>query len=140
LKTIGLVSCGKNKVNYETEAKNLYAGDLFKKSRKYSETNHDEWFILSALYGLLDPNKVIEPYDKTLLNATKAESIEWAESVFNSIKEKYTNDAVIYIYAGAAYRKFLQPLLEGGGYKVEIPLQGLGIGQQLAWYKNKNGV
>jgi cytoplasmic iron level regulating protein YaaA (DUF328/UPF0246 family) len=137
LNTIGLISCGKNKNGYKSMAKDLYVGELFKKARKYTEKNHDYWFILSALHGLLDPDKSIDPYDKTLLKATKNESIEWAEQVFEAIKNKYDTDTTIYIYAGSAYRKYLQPLLEQDGYAVFVPMQGLGIGQQLAWLKNK---
>ena len=49
--------------------------------------------------------------------------------------EKVGNESEIYIHAGDDYRKYLIPLLESKGYKVYVPLQGLGIGQQKAWYK-----
>lgn len=140
MKSVGLISCGKNKLEYSAEAKDLYIGDLFKKARAYAEKVHDEWLILSALHQIVSPEQMLEPYNLTLNDASKEELISWSKDVFDTIKSKYKNDTKIYIYAGSNYRKHLQPLLEQHGYDVTVPMQGLGIGQQKAWLKKQLGV
>lgn len=136
MKTLALVSCGKNKLSREAKAKELYIGELFKKARNNAETNYDKWLILSALHGVVDPESLIEPYDYTLIGKTKEVVKLWSDEVFVKIKETIGRDTIIHIYAGNDYRKFLIPLLESEGYTVDVPLKGLGIGQQLGWYKN----
>lgn len=140
MKTIGLVSCGKNKVNGTVKAKDLYIGDLFKKTRNYVEKNHDTWFILSALHGLVEPESDLAPYDFTLIGKSKKDNIKWSNKVFEVINSSVDKETIIYFYAGNEYRKNLTPLLIDSGYKVEVPMRGLGIGQQLGWLKQKLGV
>lgn len=115
----------------------MYTGDLFRKTRKYVETTHDGWMILSALYGAISPEMEIEPYEKTLNGQPKQDIVEWSQSVCDVISKEYATDTVIYIYAGNAYRKYLIEMLDSLGYRTEVPLQGLGIGQQKAWFKKK---
>lgn len=135
--TLALVSCGKTKLDRTAEAQDLYTGDLFKKARANAERNHDEWAILSALYYMVNPSDYLGPYECTLIGQPKSVIMGWSAYVFAQIKDKYTTNTEIFIYAGAEYRKFLVPMLENAGYTVKVPLQGLGIGQQLAWYKQK---
>lgn len=47
--------------------------DLFRKARAYAERSADEWFVLSAMHGLVDPGDVVEPYDLTLNTMDVAE-------------------------------------------------------------------
>jgi hypothetical protein len=137
IKTLGLVACGKNKSDIMCKGKDLYLGDLFKKSRKYVEREHDEWRRLSALHHIIHPENEVEPYDYTLNSASKEVKKVWSEEVFKQISSEFNTDIVIYLYAGSNYREFLQPLLEYCGFKVLVPMKGLGIGQQLGWLKNQ---
>ncbi|MEK4427690.1 DUF6884 domain-containing protein [Paenibacillus sp. FSL M7-0802] len=141
MKSIALISCGKNKLPENAAAKDLYIGDLFKKAKKYSEKHHDQYYILSALHELLGPETSIDPYNYTLNDLSKEQIISWSNNVYKQIIESIgENDKVeISIYAGDKYRKYLVPLLEQHGIKVNIPLKGLGIGQQLSWFKNNIG-
>ena len=140
-KTIALISCGKNKLTKNSAAKDLYVGDLFKKARMYSEKHHDQYFILSALHELLDPETKIDPYNYTLNDLSKDQILAWSNNVFEQVVRIVgeSKDIEISIYAGDKYRKYLVPLLEQYGLKINIPLKGLGIGQQLAWFKNNIG-
>ena len=64
---VGLVSCVKTKRPEPTVPKDLYTSDYFRKMRQYAEQEHDDWWILSAKHGLLDPDgEPIEPYVETL--------------------------------------------------------------------------
>jgi hypothetical protein len=108
---------------------------LFKKARSYVGANYRFWFILSAEYGFVRPNDWIFPYDKTLNNMPADLIKEWSEMVFNDIMTIRPTE--VDFYAGVKYRKYLIPLLEAEGIKCNIPLEGLGIGEQLSWYKSK---
>ncbi|MFJ7976654.1 DUF6884 domain-containing protein [Peribacillus sp. NPDC096379] len=47
---------------------------MFSKAVKYIEqNNYDNWFILSAKYGLLSKEQMIVPYDLTLKNMKVSE-------------------------------------------------------------------
>lgn len=63
---IALIGCGKLKAPSACAAKDLYTGPLFRTARTYAEKNCDGWLILSAKYGLLEPDRIIEPYELKL--------------------------------------------------------------------------
>lgn len=130
---IGLISCGKSKLNYKAKAKELYIGDLFKKSLEYSIKNYDKTFILSAKYGLVGLNDIIEPYNLTFKNFKEAEKKRWSFKVYNQIINNINSDDNIYWHCGINYRKYIARVLPN---KQFIPLEGLGLLKQLSWYKN----
>jgi len=43
----------------------LYISDWFLKARRYAEASGCDWLILSAQYGLVAPDRVIAPYNRT---------------------------------------------------------------------------
>lgn len=64
---IALVSCTKLKADYPCCTRDMYQDStLFKKAVKFIEQqDYDDWFVLSAKYGLLGQHEVIKPYDLT---------------------------------------------------------------------------
>lgn len=108
---IALISCVSQKTSFPNKCKDLYISPLFKKTWEYNTKvdRPDGVFILSALHGLIKYDTIIEPYDKTLLDMTKEESLEWAEKVKKQIIETFeTNsrkleDYNFKIYAGSKY-------------------------------------
>ncbi len=67
-RTVGLVGCVATKLGKPSMSKDLYILTLFRGGRRYVDKLCDEWFVLSALHELVDPEGVIEPYDVTLEN------------------------------------------------------------------------
>lgn len=137
---IGLVSCVKTKREEPATPRNLYTSDYFKKMRSYAEQYHDDWWILSAKHGLLDPDgEPIAPYNETLTGATKAEKREWSEQVVEQLGEQelLSDDVTLVLHAGKDYYEELLPLLEDSDVSVEIPTEGLAIGQKKSWYKER---
>ena len=133
--TIALVSCAKGKVATKCEARSLYSSQLFTKASRWVEGNYHQWFILSALYGLLPPDTTVAPYDLTLNGMSSKHIKDWTEGVAKDVVATGADN--VHIYAGKNYRKFLVPILLEHGIQVTVPLSGLGIGKQLAWYKIK---
>lgn len=109
--TIALISCVSQKTPIKNKVKDLYISPLFKKTWEYNVKvdRPDGVFILSALHGLIKYDQVIDPYDKTLLDMSKEEALEWAEKVKVQLKNTFeTNgrsldDYNFKIYAGSKY-------------------------------------
>jgi hypothetical protein len=80
-KTVCVVSCTAHKREQPMRAENLYCSDLFYKSRRYAQANHDSWLILSAKYGLLHPSEIIQPYDLNLAALARKERLLLADQV-----------------------------------------------------------
>ena len=108
---ICLISCVSQKTNYKNPCKDLYISPLFKKTWAYVsqiERPHGV-YILSALHGLIRYDTVIEPYDKTLLDMSKEECLEWAEKVKKQLTETFVKDGrtledyQFLIFAGSKY-------------------------------------
>jgi hypothetical protein len=73
--------------------------------------SEDQWYILSAKYGLLNPAMVVGPYNETLNNMRKSERTQWARDVENDLRSLlHPGDRVVFL-AGQKYREFLEPAL-----------------------------
>jgi hypothetical protein len=139
---IGLVGCVKEKAPRPCAAKELYRSTLFLGRRAYVERTCDDWWILSAAHGLVDPDDELEPYDETLKDAGRARRRAWSAEVLAAIDRRVSPSpgGVFEIHAGAEYRDYgLVAGLEKRGCVVEIPTRGLPIGQQLRFYKLARG-
>ncbi len=136
-KTIYLVSCVSRKQDGSHQAKELYTSDWFVKARALVEKTNEPWYILSAEYGLVNPETEIPNYNKTLNNMSVNERRRWASQVLNDLQSIIkTGDKVIF-FAGQRYREFLIDPLIAMGVTVEIPMFGLQIGKQLQWMKER---
>ena len=134
---IYLVSCVGKKVVSSAPAKDLYDSDWFRKARAFVERQGGPWFILSAEHGLVEPHTRLAPYDKTLNAMSATEQREWAEKVLRQLEWHLDEVEQITFLAGRHYREFLSPKLQERGLTVEIPMEGLKIGEQLAWLKSR---
>lgn len=109
---------------------------LFSKTIKYIEqNNYDDWFILSAKYGILSKEEIIAPYDLTLIRMKTSERKDWAKLVLKQMKDMQRKIKQVDFYTGIKYREHLIPALEQKGIVCNIPLKGKGIGEQLNFYK-----
>lgn len=130
---IFLISCVSKKQKGILPAKELYVSNWFVKSRRFVELQQCNWYILSAKYGLTDPDLLIENYNTTLKLLTKNERYKWSHAVATKLKEKeHTVDEVV-ILAGKCYREFLVQELLNFCKNVSIPLEGLRLGEQVSW-------
>lgn len=134
---IALVSCVKQKRDRPAPARDLYVSTLFSLSRKYAEAHSDRWFILSAKYGLVQPEQVIEPYEETLRDKRREDRRAWALRVHEQLRDVCVlHDGVTFIWlAGQTYQGDLARLLSD--YPQSDPLQGLPFGKRLAWLKER---
>jgi hypothetical protein len=106
---------------------------LFQKSRAWAERNCDEWLILSAKHGLVEPDAELEPYDETLAALSRSQRRDWAEGVFADLYRRRVLDGTLVFLAGQTYRQDLVRLLCKAGALATAPMAGLSIGRQMQW-------
>lgn len=138
-RTVALVACASGKGPATAPARALYRSPLFDKSRRYAEQEADGWHVLSALHGALDPDDLVAPYDRTLNDLGADDRRAWARRVAGSLLRRYPETTRFVVLAGRHYRETLIPILETAGHVCEVPMLGLGIGQQLAWLAEHTG-
>jgi len=125
MKRICLVSCVKTKRQERCPASELYISHWFRKARVIAERDFDRWFILSAKYALVEPHEVLEPYEETLKTMSKDDRWVWSLAVAQEFHELVREKCEITIFAGAAYKEMLVPLLKASGHTVEMPMECL---------------
>lgn len=130
---VAFVCCVKLKADRPMPARDLYVSPWFVMARRYAERNSDRWFILSAAYGLLDPDRVIEPYEKTLNDMPIADRCGWAKLVTKQMDLAGVRGNEAIVLAGINYRRHLNMALLDRFAEVEVPMEGLMLGQQLSW-------
>ncbi len=132
---IVFLSCAKTKKDTPCKARDMYISDLFVKSYAYAESLHpDKIYILSAKYGLLRPDQIIEPYEQTLVGAKTDTCKRWAVMVYKQMLAERIDfsDKALFL-CGENYRKYLMTKFKNG----VAPLKNLGIGMQKKFYADK---
>lgn len=134
--TVYLVGCGKQKRPLRAAAGELYTGSLFRAARQLVEARSAMWRILSARYGVLRPETVIDPYERRL--PTRPSEVElWAASAATSL----TSDPELRVgfdvvcLAGREYADPVCAVLEARGVRCMQPLRGMRLGHRLRWLK-----
>lgn len=138
MRKIALVACAKRKLSKPAPARDLYASSLFKKSREWAERNCDEWYILSAKYGLVPPYKRLVRYEKTLNAMSSQKKKAWAQDVFRQMKKAgVVRPGVQFVWlAGQNYKKNLGLLLSS--FPQRDPMKGLRMGERLRWLSKRS--
>jgi hypothetical protein len=132
-----LVSCVKSKLPHPAPARVLYCSDWFTKVRRLVEGQNARWFVLSALHGLVSPDKEIAPYELTLNTMGVARRRAWADGVYKQLETEFDGCTRVVFFAGLNYREFLVGPLLCNGFQVDVPMEGLAQGEQLSWLGNR---
>lgn len=136
-----LVGCVKSKSVEASAAKDLYTSSAFANRRRIAEKEGDRWFILSGLYGLVDPDQGVDPYEKDLSSAGRIEREAWSKRVTKQVTDHLgtdLSDVKFEVLAGAAYCS--HGLIDGLvalGAQVDWPVRGMRQGQQGAYYRTR---
>ena len=136
-RTVFLIACSSRKLDRPARAGDLYQGTLFRASLDWARLQvPDAIFILSAKYGLVGLDQVIEPYDLTLNDLPVPEIRAWSEHVLDQLASRFDLERDRFVFlAGERYRRFLVPRLAHS----EAPLARLKIGEQISWLQREVG-
>jgi hypothetical protein len=151
-----LIGCSKTKkaVDFDPRTggrvipEQLYGSQLFTKRVDYAKARGMRWAVLSARYGVWFPHIGLKAYDRTFADMEAADIAAWhvgvAQRLMEELWESYNlgrsvnsikpSELTVEIHAGSDYCHPLAEILKAVGIVVELPLAGLGIGEQLAWY------
>jgi len=125
-----IVACSKKKIwDYnpgagKVPAREAYRGTLTRLAMMYAEMFYkDRWCILSAKYGFLKPDMLIEPYDKTFRNTVLTREI--IERLRRQAEElELTKYSSVLVLGGKAYVEVCKKVFQGK--IIHAPLLGLG--------------
>jgi hypothetical protein len=131
---VALVGCGKAKRAEESTAAELYTGSLFRAAYGWAKANADEVFILSALYGLLNPEARVQPYEYKLSSVRKVDRHAWGSRVAGGLASAYVGQDVELVFL--AGEDYVAPVCRYAprNWARSVPLEGLTLGQRLAWF------
>ncbi|MGY4366292.1 hypothetical protein ACVW1A_002357 [Bradyrhizobium sp. LB1.3] len=136
-----LISCSKSKGTHSDVARNMYVSPLYRKSVLLTEAWGFSFSILSAKYGLLSPDAVIDPYDLTLKGSSKEFKAEWGQRVDAQIRSRLGASQQFVVFAGDDY---YVPLLNAGEEESQLrylaPMRGLSLGNRLAFLNESKSV
>ena len=133
MQRIALVSCVGKKLGSRAKARDLYQSPWFLKARAFAEATCDEWYILSALRGLVFPWQELAPYEMSMGSMNAQERRVWASLVSLRLANELPVSVELVILAGVKYREHLIPELLRWEVPVSVPMEGLGIGHQMQW-------
>ncbi len=110
---VALIQCTSRKKAYQCPARELYSeSPRFRLAYDLAKLTADEIYILSARYGLVAEDTMIEPYDETLNHKNVRERHAWGSRVVTELQKiaDLEKDEFIVI-AGKNYRDNLLPHL-----------------------------
>lgn len=127
--TVVLLSCSATKLSHPAPARELYRGSIFRKSLALAYRRYGlgvEIAVLSAKYGLVGIDEMIEPYNLNLLTAPMAFVTEWATRTRPMVVARYPSAHFI----GLVPHRYALAL---EGLDVELPMEGMRNGKRLRW-------
>lgn len=126
-----LIACSSSKLDTHAKARDLYTGQAFRFAVEAASRANADVLILSAFHGVVDPDAWLTPYNCTLSDMTAADRAQWAQRTAAELEPH--RHRKITVLAGKHYAAALE-----GFPNVSRPLEGLGIGEQLAALKQMN--
>lgn len=132
--TVVLVGCGARKSAANiAKAEELYTGTLFAAARAWAEKYGSDWGVLSAAYGCIPHDWVIQNYDKKLIVDD-----DWNRLVQVQVNNLWPSAERLILLAPEAYTRWAKgPRWFGQSeaflYGIDCPMEGMGIGQRMAW-------
>lgn len=109
-KILLITGCSKRKLDHEAPAEDLNQGQLFKKAKKLAKQNGFDFKIISGKYGLLEPDQIIEPYNKKIRNKQDIERIR--KEVVPRMLDLYPKYSLIILIMGMTYERVFEPVLD----------------------------
>lgn len=131
--TVVLISCSKSKLTKKAPARHLYTGRLFRKAVAWAESEGYKWYVVSALHGLVDPDRPLEPYDFTLKQLSVRERESWAHLVTAELTKYISKGSHAILLMPQLYRRHIELELRQASISFENPVEHMAIGQQINW-------
>lgn len=136
--TYALVGCGADKADKPMPARDLYTSSYFEKKRRIAEILTEEsggkWWVLSAKHHVVQPDEVIEPYERPMSELTEDQTAAWAAEVKVQLSmAPWLDDeeSTLLVLAGQDYLNPIREWLESHGCELDLPFEDTsGQGEQ----------
>lgn len=127
---IVIITCGKAKQSCPAKAIDIYIGSVFKGKLKYAKMLYPEApiYILSAKYGIIPADLIIEPYDLMVPDKENDFFRDWSNKVTNQLHIFDKEEDIVFL-GNQHYFKPVNAYFRGTKH---APLLGLSPGKQLA--------
>jgi len=140
MKTLCIAPCGDRKIWKKIpdagpqKARNVYTGPYAGKCIQYAEKFYpSSWCILSAKYGFLFPDDVIQgPYNVTF-KRKNTNPITIDELLIQADEKGLEGYEKIIVLGGREYSNMVEKILYGKN--IYVPLKGLAMGQSISKLK-----
>jgi len=120
---IGLVTCTKTKLAYVCPARRLYSASTgFQRHWRLAQ-QYDVRYIVSAKFGLLDPEAMVGPYDQWLGSYSADDQLVWGHAIAADLAALgFGSDDVFYAHVSGWYFKPLAAAFQRKGWVlVHVP-------------------
>jgi hypothetical protein len=136
---VALVGCSARKLDRGAPARELYTSALFRAAVAYAEAKCDAVRVVSALYGAVELDAHLEPYDRNLRAFGKRDREGWGVRTVAEVIGGFAVPPVLVVLAGQVYA---DALVFGAHWhnlpRPEEPLRGVkGCGARVAWLKEQ---
>jgi hypothetical protein len=134
-----LVGCGAAKNSGKLEAREKYSNSYFAKKRDFAEELGDRWWIVSAKYGVVQPDRVIDDYDLSIEDVDVDGWLPRVEAYLeNETPVLDDEDSETWVLLGQKYLdaesssgRSLRDVLDSSSTRVRYPFEETsGIGEQ----------
>lgn len=134
---VALVGCGRAKGPSRAQAMHLYRGGLFRAAIDFATATHAGVYIVSAKHGLIDPERVIEPYEFSIEDMTATQRERWGDRIAHDLALLMNAPSAPTLLLGESYARWLrlplEALAKGEGWIAPVePLAGIaGFGPRI---------
>lgn len=120
---LAIVACTKAKLRHPAPAAELYSPSrLFTLSLAQVQSDGLPYMILSTKYGLVPPERELEPYELSLKDMSPVQRQDWDQMIGRQIDEVVERSRIreVVFLAGAEYRDSVRHLLERRGVGTRV--------------------
>jgi hypothetical protein len=130
--TLIIIPCGIQKIWKKhpdagpTKAKDAYTGSPFVVNKKYAEKFSEHWVILSAKYGFIEPDFIIEKTYNVTFNNPKTNPIS-QEELKKQVADKLSGFDRIVALGGKMYTDIVESVFNTRRISLITPVRGYPI-------------
>ncbi|HET8906443.1 MAG TPA: hypothetical protein VFN11_05710 [Ktedonobacterales bacterium] len=111
---------------------------VFRRARDYCDRAYSEWYVLSTVYLLAQPNQVIGADEPALRVMNPAKRAAWAEAIAQQLRQRVARSAEPITFIVYASQQYAESLMRAApDLTFESPLTGKTFVERLHWYDDR---
>lgn len=132
---VAVVGCSAIKADTPAHAREFYRSPLFKAALAYAEARTKHVVVVSAYYGIVQLDQVLQPYDLKLTALRKRDREDWGARTVDPLTRFNGTPPILLLLCGEAYA---DAILHGAHWhnlpRPMTPMAKMkGVGNRIAW-------